>query len=209
MSPVPVPPTQTAGTQRVDPRITRSRSAALTAVRELLREGGLPAITHVNVSSRSGVGRSTLYRHWPDVTDLLRDALAGQMARSHSVPKGDLREDLLAELDLVRGQLTDPATERIMRVVIERADSSAAFAALKRDLYREGSRTTAAVIEDAVARGELSPATDVEFAVAQLLGPLFFRRLLAGARLERADVVCVVDAFLSRGAVAGGRQLPG
>lgn len=156
MSPVPVPPTQTAGTQRVDPRITRSRSAALTAVRELLREGGLLTITHVNVSSRSGVGRSTLYRHWPDVTDLLRDALAGQMARSHSVPKGDLREDLLAELDLVRGQLTDPATERIMRVVIERADSSAAFAALKRDLYREGSRTTAAVIEDAVARGELS-----------------------------------------------------
>lgn len=203
VSSAPAPLPQTSGGQRIDPRITRSRSAALTAVRELLQEDGLPAVTHVNVSSRSGVGRSTLYRHWPDVTDLLRDALAGQIARRHSTPKGNLRDDLLAELDLVRSQLLDATTERIMRVVIERADSSPAFAALKLDLYREGSRTTATVIEAAVTRGELPAATDVEFAVAQLLGPLFFRRLLAGARLNRADVTAVVDAFLGRGEAVG------
>lgn len=199
---------QVAADTRVDPRITRSRAAALTAVRELLREGGWTAVTHVAVAARSGIGRSTLYRHWPDVTDLLREAIAGEMARSHSEPSGDLRLDLVAELNIVRRQLHDPEGERLMRVVIERADSSPAFAALKKDLYREGSRTMAAIIGAAVDRGELPTSTAVEFAVEQLLGPLFFRRLLAGATFDAAYVSLVVDTYLARATDTPGRHRP-
>ncbi|MGW6355145.1 TetR/AcrR family transcriptional regulator [Streptomyces sp. NPDC055092] len=189
---------ETEPAMRVDPRITRSKEAAQTAVRELLLEGGWAAVTHAAVASRSGIGRSTLYRHWPDVVDLLRDAIAGEMARTHSEPTGRLRQDLLAELNTVRRQLHDPAAERLMRVIIERADSSPAFAALKKDLHREGSRTTAAIIENAVRCGALPADTDVEFAVEQLLGPLFFRRLLAGVAFDAAYVERVVDRYLAR-----------
>ncbi|MFZ3566550.1 TetR/AcrR family transcriptional regulator [Streptomyces sp. BH097] len=182
---------------RVDPRAARSRAAALAAVRELLDEGGWQAVTHAAVAARSGVGRTTLYRHWPDATDLLRDALAAHLARSHSEPVGDLREDLLAELDVVRRQLHTPSSERAIRVVIERARTTPAFEQLKEELYREGSAVTRAIVRAAVDRGELPADTDVSLAVDQLLGPLFFRRLLAGATFDSAHVRTVVDQFLA------------
>ncbi|MEB8336850.1 TetR-like C-terminal domain-containing protein [Streptomyces endophyticus] len=188
----------TGSVKRVDPRITRSKTAALTAVREILFAEGWAAVTHAAVAARSGVGRSTLYRHWPDVVDLLRDAIAGEMARTHSEPKGRLREDLLAELNTIRRQLHDPANLRLIRVIIERADISPSFAALKQGLYREGSRTTAEIIESGVRRGELPADTDVAFAVDQLLGPLFFRRLLVSAAFDAAYVDRVVNGYLAR-----------
>jgi AcrR family transcriptional regulator len=54
-----------------DPRIARSRQKLLDAATALLVEGGPAAVTVDAVSERSGVAKSTLYRHWPSRTDLL------------------------------------------------------------------------------------------------------------------------------------------
>jgi TetR/AcrR family transcriptional regulator, regulator of autoinduction and epiphytic fitness len=46
-----------------DPRVERSRTAVLDAAAGLLLEGGVPALTVEAVVERSGVARSTIYRH--------------------------------------------------------------------------------------------------------------------------------------------------
>lgn len=62
----------------VDPRVARTRSRVLGAAWELLDEVGFDGVTVELVSERSGVARSTMYRHWRTMPELLRDAFAAQ-----------------------------------------------------------------------------------------------------------------------------------
>ncbi|PKV83640.1 TetR/AcrR family transcriptional regulator [Streptomyces sp. TLI_146] len=185
-----------------DPRAERSRAAALAAARDLLIEQGWSAVTHVAVAARSGVGRTTLYRHWPDASGLVRDVIAERISTAHTPPTGVLRDDLIRELDGLRRLLHDPVSDRGLRAVIERAGVDPVFARLKEALYREGSRVFRTVLDAAKARGELAADLDADLAVDQLAGPLMYRRLLAGREVTAEYIERVVDDFLAAHAPA-------
>jgi AcrR family transcriptional regulator len=180
----------------MDPRAARSRAAALTAARVLLIEQGWPGVTHVAVAERSGIGRTTLYRHWPDTPSLIRDTLGHHIAVAHTEPTGDLRADLLAELGASRAMLHEPVTDRAIRVVVERAAVDAAFAETKDALYRAGTQVLRDIVDAGKQRGDLPARLDTDLALDQLFGPLFFRRLVANQAIPDGYVPEVVDAFL-------------
>ena len=56
-------------------RVTASRAAALAAAQTLLQQEGLAAVTHQRVAAEAGVGRATVYRHWPKPEALLHEAM--------------------------------------------------------------------------------------------------------------------------------------
>lgn len=64
------------------PAITPSRDRALTAARDCLLEIGATRTTMVEIARRSGVGRTTLYRHWKDVSELLVDLLTRELTEA-------------------------------------------------------------------------------------------------------------------------------
>src|ERR671912_893389 len=59
-----------------DPRVERSRRVILEAVLDELGEVGYGALTIEAVAARAGVGKSTIYRHWPGKLELIEDAIA-------------------------------------------------------------------------------------------------------------------------------------
>ena len=64
-----------SSTREPDPRLERTRRAVLEAALDLLTEHGYGEVTIEAVAARSGVAKSTIYRHWPGGrTDLVRDA---------------------------------------------------------------------------------------------------------------------------------------
>jgi AcrR family transcriptional regulator len=64
--------TDQAGTDgALDARVVRSRRAVLAAGAELLRSGGVDAVTVEAVTATSGVAKTTVYRHWPTRDHLL------------------------------------------------------------------------------------------------------------------------------------------
>ncbi|WP_329172287.1 TetR/AcrR family transcriptional regulator [Streptomyces sp. NBC_01477] len=184
-----------------DPRAARSRAAALGAAQQLLVEQGWSAVTHVAVAARSGVGRTTLYRHWPDAAELIRDVIAQRIAGAHTTPTGELRDDLVQELEGLRALLHDPVSETGLRAVIERAGADPVFTELKESLYRNGSQVFRLVIDDAKFRGELPAHLETDRAIDELAGPLVYRRLLAGRTFDAGYVELVVDDFLAAHAV--------
>jgi AcrR family transcriptional regulator len=184
-----------------DPRVVRSRQAALSAVEELLASQGWTGVTHVAVAARSGVARSTLYRHWPDVASLIHDAIVQRIGQARSARTEDLRVDLISELNGLRRLLHDPASERTMRAVLERAPFDPTFASLKEDLYRSGSAGFRAILEAAMTRGELQPDTDIQRAIDQLAGPLMYRRLFAGLDIDEKYAETIVDSVLRLNAI--------
>ncbi|MFN3338959.1 MAG: TetR/AcrR family transcriptional regulator [Dietzia sp.] len=60
-------------------RTAGTRDRALTAARTSILEIGATRTTMVEIARRSGVGRTTLYRHWPDVTALFADLLTREL----------------------------------------------------------------------------------------------------------------------------------
>ncbi|MEV0684949.1 TetR/AcrR family transcriptional regulator [Nocardia sp. NPDC050378] len=179
-----------------DPRVERSRSSALASARELLVEQGLAGLTHGAVATRSGVSRATLYRHWPEPADLVRDAVAGHIAAVRPEPTGDLRADLLAALSVTHAMLHEPVMEQAMRIIIERAGVDPRFAEVKVSLHRSGTGALRTILADAIARAELPAGLDIDLAVDQLHGPLFFRRLVAHRTFDLDYVRRVVDEFV-------------
>src|ERR1700733_10967412 len=58
----------------IDPRVERSRQAILQAALDELGEVGYGTFRIESVAARAGVGKSTIYRHWPDKLALIADA---------------------------------------------------------------------------------------------------------------------------------------
>ena len=83
-----------------DPQVEqRIRRAAL----EQLAQGGLANLSVDRICSAAGVPRSTFYRRWPHLTDLLLDAF-NDAARLELPPEtGDLRRSQLAQDNLEVG----------------------------------------------------------------------------------------------------------
>lgn len=196
----PPPPSasaQAAGTasDARDPRIARTTARVLDAVRDLLLAEGPDAITHARVADAAGVGRATLYRHWPEPMTLLREALGH--ARFPAAPRtGDVHTDLVALLESLRGALVEGPLAPILASLMARAERDPRFAALCHALTSEGHAATAAVLRDGIAAGVLRADLDVERAVAALGGPVFYRAFIRRESLAHDDLLAIVDDAL-------------
>src|SRR6516225_8589633 len=80
----------------VDPRWVRSRTRLLDAAAELLRAGGIEAVTIDAVTKQSRVARTTLYRHFGCSSDLLAATLEQLVPPITQPPStGSLRDRLV------------------------------------------------------------------------------------------------------------------
>jgi AcrR family transcriptional regulator len=193
-----VPPMSTASRPHTDPRVERTRAAVLDAVAGLLVEHGPAEVTVDAVIARSGAARATIYRHWPSREALVVAGLEHLMPPPRRVTEPDLPVDR-AVAALVRGfaaQLADeqwaaalPALLDAARRQPELGERMLAFLEQRKEPVRE-------VLRRAVHRGELDAALDLDAAVAQLVGPLFFRRTISGEPLDEGFLAAVVAGFL-------------
>lgn len=188
----------------VDPRVVRTRRDVLAAAREVLLEEGWERVTVSRVAERSGYARTTLYRHWPQRLDLLRDLIGEEARLVHTTPQGDLRADLVAELEAFRVAMTSTGLGRVMIAIGQQARDDAELADLNRSMRADGARVLEQIVAAGIARGELDARVDTSAAVAQLVGPVLFGYLFEDdTSLERGFVESVVDWFLAAAAAPG------
>ena len=76
-----------------------TRDRALTAARAAILEISPGRTTMVEVSRRSGVGRTTLYRHWPDISALVADLLTRELTGVVERVGPDLLEGAVHDAD--------------------------------------------------------------------------------------------------------------
>jgi len=182
----------------VDPRVVRTRRDVLAAARSVLLEEGWERVTVSRVADRSGYARTTLYRHWPQRLDLLRDLIGEEARLVHTTPTGDLRADLIAELEAFRVAVTSSGLGRVMIAIGQQARDDAELADLNRSMRADGARVLDEIVTAAIVRGELDGRVEANSAVAQLVGPVLFGYLFEGdAALDRGFVESVVDWFLA------------
>ena len=101
----------------MDPRIARSRAAVVRAATDLLVESGPSAVTVDAIVARSGVAKSTIYRHWESRDDILHAVIEQCVPDMPAPPAGlGFEAALRFVADHIAGLLNDPEWTRKLRL---------------------------------------------------------------------------------------------
>jgi AcrR family transcriptional regulator len=189
-------PSPPAAEEHIDERVRRSKQAVLAATFELLSETGLAGVSVDAVSERSGVAKTTIYRHWSSRAALLIDACAKMSAKREPPQTGSLRGDITALMKDIAGRLQTARFAATLPSVIDAAERDAEIARVHSQLHAGMISAFREVIERARRRGELPRNREATAVVAMLLGPLFYRRWFSREPLDAAFVKSVIDNAL-------------
>lgn len=173
-----------------DPRVARTRAAVLDTAADIVVEGGPSALTVDAVVARSGVARSTIYRHWPTRDELLVDVF------THCAPTAIAPDPALGFEDAMRAflhdlvaQLSDPKWARMMPAMTALKLYEPTIADIERRMEEMQGHVSDDLFDRGEREGRFGPELDRRRSIALLIGPLVFAILTGETPLtnELAD----------------------
>jgi AcrR family transcriptional regulator len=182
----------------VEPRIARTREVVFAATIEIVAEQGFAGASIEAIAQRAGVARSTIYRNWPTRTDLVVEAVGATIGPVGSATHGDLRTDLVAIVTRLAELLTSDVMGSVAAAIILESRHDPELEELRRRFVASRRSALDAVLDDAVARGDLPPGTDVELLGDELAAMVMFRALILRAPIDTGWVEGHVDRCLQQ-----------
>ena len=179
------------------PRSEEAREKMLRATGEIAFSDGVNAVTFDEVARRSGVAKTTIYRHFESKNDLIVHALDQATAFPELPDTGTLRQDLLdffaqllpifddlelraASLDLMAAAARDPELAEIHQAKVA-----------------ERVTPMHTIFDRAKRRGELPTDLDYTDAFDFLEGPFMVRTLLYPEKLGELDLERTIDRIIA------------
>lgn len=170
---------------------TRSEEAkqkVLDASRELLGETGIDGFTVEAVAKRSGVAKTTIYRHWRTGDQLLMATLDHMVQAIPTPNTGTLQGDLEAFMASALRMVGDPAINKAMLGVIAAASSDPEFAEIHQAMMSERLGPLRTIIDLAKGRGDLPADVDTELILDFIEGPFFMRKMIRHEPIDETAV---------------------
>src|SRR5580704_17841994 len=177
-----------------DPRVLVSRERVLTTTLDLLTEAGLDELTIDEISRRSGVAKTTIYRHWPNRSALVIDACL-RMTDGEEVPPdtGSLEGDVRAILTNIAELLATTRWSSIVPSIVDVAEHDPVFADIHSRIQRGHAAPLRSALDRAAVRGEIPSTADRDAFTAALLGPLFYRRWFSREQIDAEFLEMIVQ----------------
>lgn len=149
------------------------------------------------IAKRSGVAKSTLYRHWPSITDLIldvfRSAVPGTVEVDSEAPFEEaLRQQVASAAEL----LADPQWVRLFPDLLSLRHQYPELAELADRTRTVKQAALRDILASGAAQGRVPGDLDVDIVVATLLGPMVMCAVFGEP--ERIDEVgaFAVERFL-------------
>lgn len=165
----------------------------MRVARDLLLERGLDGFTVDAVAARSGVAKSTIYRHFACAHELLVAALDALVTPIPTPNTGSLRADL-RELFFTRLPIAaDPRLRRIVLGILTVKDDDADLKRLADALTDQRTEPIRTVVQLAIGRGDIPADTDIDLAVDLIEGPLFVHLFVRNLPVTEDAVAALID----------------
>ncbi|MGV0789333.1 TetR/AcrR family transcriptional regulator [Mycolicibacterium sp. XJ2] len=184
---------------RLDPRAEHSRRTILRAALDEFAKVGYAGFRMESVAGRARVGRSTLYRHWPDRTALIADALETlnvQPDPGRQAPTGTAREQVQILLEHLASALSDSAVSACIPALVHAAETEPDIRRFFHEYSALRRRRLTATIASGVGDGQFPARIDPEAASVALSGALFYRRLATDEAAEPNFLSALIDTVL-------------
>lgn len=170
-----------------------ARDKTLQAARMVLLTDGIEGFTVDAVARRSGVAKTTIYRHFANVHELLVASLDSMIEPMEVPDSGSLRADVLTVFEARLHLANDPDLRRLLLELLGASVRDPELGRIRDEMTEQRGDPLRAVVAHAMARGELRPGIDMEHALAVLEGPLFVRSFVHQRPVTHADLEALVD----------------
>ncbi len=152
--------------RRGRPRSQEREREILAAAVVALVEEGYDAMTMEGIATAVGAGKATIYRRWKCKADLIVDAIREHVALDiELIDTGDIRADMHAFLVHLRNRMLGPDGRLISTFMAERLRHPALAETFDRQFVSEKRAQLRAMVERAVANGDLPARTDIDLIV--------------------------------------------
>ena len=184
-------------------RASKPRARAISTARAILRREGYAALTMERVTAKSGVAKTTLYRHWPSKAALCMEIYLEEAGRQLADPdtggiEADLRQLVGAVVHLQTKTVAGPA---LLGLIAEAQIDPSSREAFLAEFAQRRRTLTRDIVRRAIRRGEIRDVVDVELLIDVIGGATTFRLLQGHAPLDAAFIRSLV-ALVLRGALA-------
>jgi AcrR family transcriptional regulator len=183
-------------------RSARVRAAVLQATLEELAANGHAALSFDGIARRAGVHKTTVYRRWGSLEDLLLEAMLERGSEQVPIPDtGSLRGDLLDYGKAIVAGTRAPEVQAVVRAVASMGDRGSRLAEASHRFWATRLDLAGEMVERAVSRGEISAKTDPGPVLEAIIAPIYFRLLLSGEETDD-DFVHGLAELVATGAAA-------
>jgi AcrR family transcriptional regulator len=175
------------------PRSEDARRRLITAALEIVATEGVGAVTADAVARRSGVAKTTLYRHFGSTDGLVFATVDESVTAQVPPDTGTLRGDL----ESIHRRYLDVAASRRSRELFAWMVAKSIESAEHRELFRRARvqprGPTTAALQWAIARGEVDADIDVDMAMHMIQGPLISQRIVDDSDVSESDLAHMLD----------------
>lgn len=181
--------------KRGRPRNVETQNSILSASYELLLENGFAAVTIEKIADRAKVSKATIYKWWPNKAAVVMDGFLSAAAARLPVPDtGSTFHDILVHAtNLARFLVSREG--RIITELLGEGQHDAGLAEAYRTRYFQPRRLEAKrLLERGLQRGELKPNLDLDASLDLIYGPIFYRLLVTGDKLDDSYVQHLVTS---------------
>ncbi|KQH77708.1 TetR family transcriptional regulator [Mycobacterium gordonae] len=182
---------------RTGGRSARVRQAVLAATLDELVGGGYAALSVDAVASRAGVNKTTVYRRWPTLDDLVVDALTTWSLEALPAPDtGNIETDLLALGNELATALNGGVGRQVVAMVLTAGLRSPQLSAATRRYFDYQAERAIPLVAQAIDRGELPATCDANALLTTFRAPLFYRMVTTGEPIDEALIARAVSVAL-------------
>jgi AcrR family transcriptional regulator len=180
------------------PRSEAAHEAILNAALRLVTKRGFRAVTVNEIAAEAGVGKMTLYRHWPNKSAVVMDALLALIGNETAFPDAEnALQSLRHQLDL-QAAFFRSSRGNLIRSLVAEAQSDPELATAFRERWlmprREGVQET---MRQAISEGSVRSNLDIDAAIDLLYGAIYYRLLLGTGPLDENFIENIYQQFLT------------
>ena len=168
------------------PLSSQAREKILLSAAEILFDSGVSGFSVDEVARRSGVAKTTIYRHFDSSEQLIVSALDSIIAPFPTPNTGSLRDDLDSYCKITSQTTCNPQLRRMMLELLAAAAENPELAKTKRAMFSERMGPVRTIVQLAVSRGEIPADLDPDFA-AELAEAPFMSHLMVHAMEPPTD----------------------
>lgn len=195
--------------ESTDKRVQRSKAKVLEVAYDLLTREGLGGVSVDEVTRRSGVAKTTIYRHWPSRSALILDACSNLNKPLEAPDTGSWAGDAAMLAAYLALELREGAWPSALPSIIDAAERDSDVAQMQLAAHVRFTGPFIEAAERGSARGELPAGLTASGAAAALIGPLYFRRWFSREEIDQPFIDAVVASVAPRagtGAKPRGRK---
>lgn len=173
--------------KRGRPRSETSKKSILNAVNRLLLVTSVKELSIEAIAKKAGVGKTTIYRWWPNKVAVALDALINQLGATPALPSSaTTSESVENQLERFMRLLKGKNGKVLIEIMAEAQSSEETLTLFYENFMLQHEETLANLIEEGKDNGEFRKDVSTALAVDMIYGSIVYR-LMSGAETLDQD----------------------